>query len=173
MKNPLKNRLPLIAFAALPLTIGLGFAQQTSTSTTDVTAHAQQSAQRSQGQGQQDRAARSVTNHADTFVKNLATQLNTTPEKLKAAAVKAGNATIDAAVKAGEIPTERAADMKARLAENPFGFGGGHGPGGPGHRDGEGQRGPRGQQPAAPAGNADQGSTDQGSAAASDTTSGT
>ena len=168
MKNPMKNRLPLIAFAALPLTIGLGFAQQTSTSTTDVTAHAQQSAQRSQGQGQQDRAARSVTNHADTFVKNLATQLNTTPEKLKAAAVKAGNATIDAAVKAGDIPADRAADMKARLAENPFGFGGGRGHGMRGdHGPRDGQRGPRGQQPGAPAGNAgqDQGAAQQGSAA--------
>ena len=172
MKNPLKNRLPLIAFAALPLTIGLGFAQQGTAAITDITAQAQQGAQRGQGQGQQDRAARSVTNHADTFVKNLATQLNTTPEKLRAAAVKAGNATIDAAVKAGEIPTERAAEMKQRLAENPFAFGGGRGPGGPGHRDGEPHRGPRGQQPAAPAGNADQASTDQGSAA-TDTTSGT
>ncbi|GHG17651.1 hypothetical protein CBQ26_05665 [Deinococcus indicus] len=171
MNNPLKNRLPLIAFAALPLTIGLGFAQNSATTadtTAGITAQAQPGTQRNQTQGQQDRAARNATNHADTFLKNLATQLNTTPEKLKAAAVKAGNATIDAAVKAGDIPADRAADMKARLAENPFGFGGGRGHGMRGdHGPRDGQRGPRGQQPGAPAGNAgqDQGAAQQGSAA--------
>lgn len=197
MKNQL-NRLPLIALAALPLTVGLVFAQQGSATTadttgTDITAQAPQrlkpaqpgrtqngQTQNGQTQGQQDRAARSGTNYADTFIKNLAAQLNTTPEKLKAAAVKAGTTTIDAAVKAGDIPADRAADMKTRLAENPFAFGGGRGPGGRGDhgpRDGngarDGQRGPRGQQPGAPAGSADQGSTEQGGAAASDTTSGT
>lgn len=197
MKNQL-NRLPLIALAALPLTVGLVFAQQGSASTaadttgTDITAQAPQrvkpaqpgqtqnsQTQNGQTQGQQDRAARSGTNYTDTFLKNLAAQLNTTPEKLKAAALKAGTTTIDAAVKAGDIPADRAADMKTRLAENPFAFGG-RGPGGRGDhgpRDGngarDGQRGPRGQQPGAPAGSADQGSTDQGGAAASDTTSGT
>ncbi|MGM9322260.1 hypothetical protein [Deinococcus aquaticus] len=198
MKNQL-NRLPLIALAALPLTVGLVFAQQgsattTDTTGTDITAQAPQrvkpaqpgqtqngQTQNGQTQGQQDRAARSGTNYADTFLKNLAAQLNTTPEKLKAAALKAGTTTIDAAVKAGDIPADRAADMKTRLAENPFAFGG-RGPGGRGDhgprdgsgpRDGDGQRGPRGQQPGAPAGSADQGSTDQGGAAASDTTSGT
>ena len=187
MKNQL-NRLPLIAQAALPQTVGLVFAQQGSASTAaDTTAQAPQrvkpaqpgQTQNGQTQGQQDRAARSGTNYADTFIKNLAAQLNTTPEKLKAAAVKAGTTTIDAAVKAGDIPADRAADMKTRLAENPFAFGG-RGPGGRGDhgpRDGngarDGQRGPRGQQPGAPAGSADQGSTEQSSAAASDTTSGT
>ena len=201
MKNQL-NRLSLIALAALPLTVGLVFAQQGSatstaadTTGTDITAQAPQrvkpaqpgqtqnsqtqnsQTQNGQTQGQQDRAARSGTNYTDTFLKNLAAQLNTTPDKLKAAALKAGTTTIDAAVKAGDIPADRAADMKTRLAENPFAFGG-RGPGGRGDngpregsspRDGDGQRGPRGQQPGAPAGSADQGSTDQGGAAASDT----
>ena len=197
MKNQL-NRLPLIALAALPLTVGLVFAQQGSASTAaDTTAQSPQrvkpaqpgqtqngqtqnsQTQNGQTQGQQDRAARSGTNYTDTFLKNLAAQLNTTPDKLKAAALKAGTTTIDAAVKAGDIPADRAADMKTRLAENPFAFGG-RGPGGRGDhgpRDGngarDGQRGPRGQQPGAPAGSADQGSTEQSSAAASDTTSGT
>ncbi|GAA0520647.1 hypothetical protein [Deinococcus depolymerans] len=193
MRTPLKTRLPLIALATLPLTVGLVFAQQggAGTSASNTTAAPQRvkpaqpgqtqngPAQNSQTQGQQDRAARSGTNYADTFIKNLAAQLNTTPEKLRAAAVKAGTTTIDAAVKAGDIPADRAADMKARLAENPFGFGGGRGHGMRGdHGPRDGQRGPRGQQPGAPAGSADQGGTyqggtDQGGAAASDTTSGT
>ncbi|GGS24277.1 hypothetical protein [Deinococcus knuensis] len=204
MKNQL-NRLPLIALAALPLTVGLVFAQQGNagtgaTTASDTTAQApqrvqpaqpgqrNQQGQNGQGQTQQgqtqqgqpgERPQRSGTNYADAFIKNLAAQLNTTPEKLKAAATKAGAATIDAAVKAGDIPADRAADMKTRLAENPFAFGGGRGPGGRGDhgpRDGngarDGQRGPRGQQPGAPAGSADQGSTEQGGAAA-DSTSGT
>ncbi|WP_291427954.1 hypothetical protein [Deinococcus sp.] len=203
MKNRLK-RLPLIALAALPLTVGLVFAQQGSVSTadttgTDIAAQAPQrvkptqpgqiqkgQTQRGQTQGQADRATRSGTNYTDTFIKNLAAQLNTTPGKLQAAALKAGTTTIDAAVKAGDIPADRAADMKTRLAENPFAFGGrgpagrgDHGPrDGGGPRGGDGRCGPRGQQPGAPAGSADQGSTgqgrvNQGSAAGSDTTRGT
>ena len=140
----MKTRLPLIAFAALPLTVGAVLAQQstgTATSTTSVTAQAPQRVQPAQpgqrssqqGQTQQGqptppqpgqrpgqpgpRPMGSGTNYADTFLKNLAQQLGTTPEKLKAAAVKAGTATIDAAVKAGDIPADRAADMKQHLTE--------------------------------------------------------
>lgn len=186
----MKTRLPLIAFAALPLTVGAVFAQQSGTGTASTgaatTAQAPQRVQPAQpgqrtGQNQSqqgqngqrqpgERPQRSGTNYADTFITNLARQLNTTPEKLKAAAVKAGTATIDAAVKAGDIPADRAADMKQHLAENPFAFGG-RGPGGPGrggHHDGPmGPGGPRGQDNHGPQGD----STDQGSAIG--TTSGT
>ncbi|MHA0041057.1 hypothetical protein [Deinococcus sp. PEB2-63] len=191
----MKNRLPLIAFAALPLTVGAVLAQQSGTGTASTgaatTAQAPQRVQPAQpgqrtGQNQTqqnqspqgqngqrqpgERPQRSGTNYADAFITNLAKQLNTTPEKLKAAAVKAGTATIDAAVKAGDIPADRAADMKQHLAENPFAFGG-RGPGGPGrggHHDGPmGPGGPRGQDNQGPQGN----STDQGSATG--TTSGT
>ncbi|GGR85767.1 hypothetical protein [Deinococcus sedimenti] len=196
----MKNRLPLIAFAALPLTVGAVLAQQSGTGTASTgaatTAQAPQRVQPAQpgqrtgqnqtqqGQTQQgkpqqgqngqrqpgERPQRSGTNYADTFITNLAKQLNTTPEKLRAAAVKAGNATIDAAVKAGDIPADRAADMKQHLAEHPFAFGsrGLGGPGRGGHHDGPmGPGGPRGQDNQGPQGD----STDQGSAAG--TTSGT
>lgn len=198
----MKTRLPLIAFAALPLTVGAVLAQQSAgavaTSPTSATAQAPQRVQpaqpgqRSSQQGQTQpgqptppqpgqrpgqpgpRPMGSGTNYADTFLKNLAQQLGTTPEKLKAAAVKAGTATIDAAVKAGDIPADRAADMKQHLTENPFAFGG-RGPGGPGrgghgpHDGPMGPGGPRGQDNQGPQGDA----TDQGSAAQDGTTSGT
>lgn len=192
----MKTRLPLIAFAALPLTVGAVLAQQTAApSTSATTAQAPQRVQPAQpgqrtgqNQAQQvqpqpgqnglrqpgERPQRSGTNYADTFITNLARQLGTTPEKLKAAAVKAGSATIDAAVKAGDIPADRAADMKQRLTENPFAFGG-RGPGGPGrgghgpHDGPMGPGGPRGQDNQGPQGDG----TDQGSAAQDGTTSGT
>ncbi|GGB57478.1 MULTISPECIES: hypothetical protein [Deinococcus] len=184
----MKTRLPLIAFAALPLTVGAVLAQQSAApSTSATTAQAPQRVQPAQpgqrtgqNQAQQvqpqpgERPQRSGTNYADTFITNLARQLGTTPEKLKAAAVKAGSATIDAAVKAGDIPADRAADMKQRLTENPFAFGG-RGPGGPGrgghgpHDGPMGPGGPRGQDNQGPQGDG----TDQGSAAQEGTTSGT
>ncbi|UBV43610.1 hypothetical protein LAJ19_05185 [Deinococcus taeanensis] len=145
----MKNRLPLIAFAALPLTAGLVLAQQgAATSQTPQRVQPAQPGQRSPAQQNQTQPAQrpqlSGTNYADAYLKNLAQQLGVTPEKLKAAAVKAGTATIDAALKAGDVPSDRAAEMKQRLADNPFAFAG-HGPGGHGRHGGPmGPDGPRG-----------------------------
>lgn len=162
----MKNRLPLIAFAALPLTAGLVLAQQGATTQTPQRVQPAQPSQRNPAQQNQAQPAQpaqrpqfSGTNYADAYLKNLAQQLGVTPEKLKAAAVKAGTATIDAAVKAGNVPSDRAAEMKQRLADNPFAFAG-HGPGGHGRHGGPmGPDGPRGdhedQGAAAPAQNAD------------------
>ncbi|PNY82398.1 hypothetical protein [Deinococcus koreensis] len=152
-ENTTRNtrRLPLIAFASLPLTIGLGFAQQSAASTSAApTAQAQrlQPAQPGQTMPGQTRPGQmrpnSGTNHADVFLQKLAAQLGTTVPKLRAAAIAAGSATIDQGVKAGDIPAGRAAAMKQRLQQHPFAAFGGRGHGGPGlGRDG----GPRGPHP--------------------------
>lgn len=156
----MKNRLPLIAWAALPLTVGLAFAAQPQRVQPVQPGQAQQSqtqpapglpAQPGAAQGQP--GSQSGTNYGDVFLQKLAAQLGITVDKLKAAAIAAGSATIDQGVKAGDFPSDRAAEMKQRLNENPFAFGGrgpggrgghgmhGHGRGGP---DGGLDRGPRG-----------------------------
>lgn len=133
MNNEKKTaRLPLIAFAALPLTLGLAFAASntTGTSTGNTTAQVQR--------------AQTGTNYTDVFVQKLAAGLGISVERLKAAAVTAGTATIDQGVKAGDFPSDRAAEMKTRLKTDPFEFAGGHGRGGFGGRGGHGHGGMRG-----------------------------
>lgn len=169
----MKNRLPLIAWAALPLSIGLAFAAQPQRVQPVQPGQTQQqpNQQGQQGQnldqpgipqtqkGQSQNGQRpaapqgSGTNYADVFLQKLAAQLGIGVDRLKAAAAAAGSATIDQGVQAGDLPSDRAAEMKGRLSENPFAFGGpggpgGHGPhghGGPGeNRDGGRDRGPHG-----------------------------
>ncbi|MVN88666.1 hypothetical protein GO986_18170 [Deinococcus sp. HMF7620] len=163
------KRLPLIALAALPLTLGLVLAQQTASSaqTAQRTQPAQsgprtpgaqpQPAPRPQGAAPQN----TDTNYADVFLQKLAAQLGTTAAKLKAAAVTAGGATLDQAVKAGDLPSDRAAEIKGRLQTSPFslgghGFGGLGGPGMRGDHNHRGPGGPRGEAPEGQAAPADE-----------------
>lgn len=164
----MKNRFPLIALAALPLTLGLVVAQ-TQTPQAQAPQRVQpaqpgQSAPQTPGTQQNQgvpqapgtRAPstqapqRSGTNYADVFLQKLAAQLGITVERLKAAAIAAGSATIDQGVQAGDFPSDRAAEMKQRLQDNPLSFGrgfggpggrGGHSHGPRGDRDGDGGRG--------------------------------
>lgn len=155
--NKKTNKLPLIAFASLPLTVGLVLAQSSTTNTASTATTAQTQPQRVQpaqpgqqnqnGQNNQMRQ-QSGTNYADVFLQKLAAALGISADKLKAAAINAGSATIDQGVTAGDFPNDRAAQMKADLQQNPFALGGGRGgPGGRGgHGDDHGGRmgGPRG-----------------------------
>ncbi|MFD2610697.1 hypothetical protein ACFSR9_14840 [Deinococcus taklimakanensis] len=145
MTNDKKTpRLPLIAFAALPLTVGLAFAAGNTTGTSTGNATAQvQSAQTGQANQAQPRT-QTGTNYTDVFLQKLAAGLGISVERLKAAAVTAGTATIDQGVKAGDFPSDRAAEMKTRLQTNPFQFAGGHGRGGFGGRGGDRHGGMRG-----------------------------
>lgn len=99
------NHLPLIVPAPLPLTLGLGSAQQSSVMVTDSAAQTRgaQPAQPGQGQRGSGTQARpgSGTTSAAVFWQKLAAQLGTTVARLKAAAVSAGSATIDQGVRAG------------------------------------------------------------------------
>lgn len=161
----MKTRLPLIAWAALPLTLGLAFAAQGTQSTQTQSTPTQpkptqptQSGQtlnqpgipQNQTQSQPGQSApRSGTNYADVFLQKLAAQLGVSVDRLKAAATAAGSATIDQGVQAGDFSSDRAAEMKQRLNDNPFAFGG-RGPGGRGGhgmhgRGGDMERGPRGK----------------------------
>ncbi|WP_136388215.1 hypothetical protein [Deinococcus sp. KSM4-11] len=172
------SRLPLIAFATLPLTVGLVLAQQgtttapSTTTTPDVTAQAQRVQPVQPGQrpspsdttpalpGQLPQRQTSGTNYGDVFLQKLAAQLGISVTKLKSAAIAAGSATIDQGVKAGDFPSDRAAMMKQGLQQNPFAIAGGrggpggpgrHGPGGPDDNGPGGQGGPAGQTtPTAP-----------------------
>lgn len=149
----MKNRFPLIAFAALPLTLGLVVAQTQSSQAPQRVQPVQpgQSAQQNpstqQRQGTQtpgiQQRQQSGTNYADVFLQKLAAQLGITVERLKAAAIAAGGATIDQGVQAGDFPSDRAAELKGRLQDNPLSFG--HGFGGPGGRGGHGH-GPHGDR---------------------------
>ncbi len=160
------RKTPLIALAALPLTVGAVLAQQSSATTANPTTQAQpqriqpaQPGQRNQhqsGAGQQtQRQQGSGTNYADIYLQKLAAGLGISLDKLKAAALAAGNATIDQGVQSGDIASNRAADMKTRLKDKPFAMLNGRGlagPGGPGRRglhgpdgrDGGRDMGPRG-----------------------------
>ncbi|OLV19881.1 hypothetical protein [Deinococcus marmoris] len=148
------RKTPLIVLAALPLTVGAVLAQQSGTAAADATVQAQQAQpQRVQpaqpGQrgaaGTQTRT-RSGTNYGDVYLQKLAAQLGISLDKLKAAALAAGNATIDQGAKDGNIASNRAADMKTRLKDNPFGMLGGRGMGGPGGGPGgRGMQGPGGR----------------------------
>ncbi|MBB6017105.1 hypothetical protein ACFP9V_22905 [Deinococcus radiopugnans] len=138
------RKTPLIALAALPLTVGAVLAQQAGTATASATAQAQtqrvqptQPGQRNQTPGgtstQTVPTTQSGTNYADVYLQKLAAGLGISLDKLKAAALAAGTATIDQGVKAGDIASNRATEMKTRLATNPFGMlgrgMGGHGGG--------------------------------------------
>lgn len=171
--NRNRKNVSLIALAAaLPLTAGLVFAQQSATPQRVQPAQPGRTAPGTQNPGGQTTPTRpqaSGTNYADVFLQKLAAQLGITVERLKAAALAAGNATIDQGVRAGDIPQDRAAEMKRRLQQNPFAFGGrgGRGPGG--HRHGGpdgrgGMDGPHGFGPSQPG---------NGSGTGTGTTSGT
>lgn len=77
------------------------------------------------------------TNYAEVFLQKLAAQLGISVERLRAAAVAAGSATIDQGMQAGDFPGDRAAGMKNRLQQDPLGFGGRGGRGLGGHHHGE------------------------------------
>ena len=158
----MKNRFPLIAWAALPLTFGIAFADQPQRVQPVQPGQAQQGQNRDQPGIPQNQGGQrptpprdSGTNYGDVFLQKLAAQLGLSVDKLKAAAVAAGSATIDQGVKAGDFPSDRAAELKGRLNENPFALGG-RGPGGPvgrgGHgmhehgRGGPSERGPAGKK---------------------------
>ncbi|MFK7601822.1 hypothetical protein ACI3L1_06375 [Deinococcus sp. SM5_A1] len=144
-------KTPLIVLAALPLTVGAVLAQQSGTAAADATVQAQQ-LQRVQptqlGQrgaaGTQTRT-RSGTNYGDVYLQKLAAQLGISLDKLKAAALAAGNATIDQGVKNGDLAANRAAAMKIRLKDQSFALLGGRGMGGPDGRGGRGMHGPGGR----------------------------
>ncbi|WP_019585747.1 hypothetical protein [Deinococcus apachensis] len=133
--NRSRKNAPLIALAAaLPLTAGLVLAQQSTAPQRVQPAQPGQTIPGTRNQSGQTTPTRPQTsdmNYADVFLQKLAAQLGITVERLKAAAVAAGSATIDQGVQAGDIPQDRAADLKARLQDAPlnFGFGGrgGHG----------------------------------------------
>ncbi|GGO22847.1 hypothetical protein [Deinococcus humi] len=147
------HKTPLIALAALPLTVGAVLAQQSAA--TDATTQAQQPqrvqptqpGQRNQGGTGTQTApgVQSGTNYADVYLQKLAAGLGISLDRLKAAALAAGNATIDQGVKNGDIAANRATDMKTRLKDNPFGMLGGRGMGGPGGPGGRGMHGPGGR----------------------------
>ncbi|WP_412029503.1 hypothetical protein [Deinococcus yunweiensis] len=145
-------RLPLIALAALPLTVGVVLAQQSTSGTAAApTAQAQRVQPVQPGQtpttpaqpGQAAPRPVSGINYADVFLQKLAAQLGITTAELKSAAIAAGSATIDQGVTAGDFPSDRAPEMKQRLEQNPFAIGGGRGgPGGHGgHGPGMGRHG--------------------------------
>ncbi len=144
MKSNPRNRTALLALvAALPLTAGLVFAQATSAQPQRV-----QPAQPGQGQntrpGTTPGRQTSATNYTDLFLQRLAAGLGVSVERLRAAAVAAGNATIDQAVRGGDISQDRAADLKARLQDAPLNFGRFGGRGGPDSQRGQmNDRGPR------------------------------
>ncbi|WP_221088791.1 hypothetical protein [Deinococcus aquaedulcis] len=151
------KRLPLIALAALPLTAGVVLAGTVTANTPARSAPAAQ-AQPSPQTPQAAPRTPSGTNYGDVYLQKLAATLGITVDQLRAAAVSASSATIDQAVKAGDMPSDRAAQMKAHLQDHPLGFGGRGfgGPGGrgrPGHGHDHGPRGalPESQGQAAPA----------------------
>lgn len=132
--------LPLIAWAALPLTVGMVLAQTGTAQDPTMQAQAQrvQPAQPGATSPAQPGQAQpgTGTNYADVFLQKLAAQLGITLDKLKAASTAAGTATIDQGVKAGDFTADQAAFMKQNLAQNPLGLAGGRGFGGPGGRHG-------------------------------------
>jgi hypothetical protein len=130
-------------------------AQQAGTATADAPQAQQpqrvqptQPGQRNQGGAGTQTASgpRSGTNYGEVYLQKLAAQLGISLDRLKAAALAAGNATIDQGVKSGDLAANRAADMKSRLKDHPFGMLGGRGMGGPGGPGGRGMHGPGGHR---------------------------
>lgn len=144
--KPRQKRSALFALAALPLTAGLVLAAGTAAQSAQPQTQPPQQAQPAQPGGTQTppRTQASGTNYAEVFLQKLAAQLGVSVERLRAAAVAAGGATLDQAVGAGDLSAERAAAMKQRLEDAPlnFGFGrGGFGRGNFGGHDHGGRRG--------------------------------
>ncbi|MCP2013675.1 hypothetical protein L1280_000803 [Deinococcus sp. HSC-46F16] len=149
MRKP--NRPTLFALAAVSLTAGLVLAASGGTSQAPSTQAPQrvqptQPGQAQPGTGQtqpsQNQAPSSGTNYADVFLQKLAAALGVTVERLKAAALSAGSATVDQAVGAGDLSAEQAAQIKERMQNDPLRFGFGRGGFGRGdHEHGPGGRG--------------------------------
>lgn len=143
-----KRRPALFVLAALPLTAGLVLAAGTAAQSAQ-TPQTPQQAQPAQpgGTPTQPRQQPSGTDYAEVFLQKLAAQLGISVERLRAAAVAAGGATLDQAVGAGDLSVDRAAALKRRLQDAPLNFGfGRRGPGGHDHagRGGRMDGGPRG-----------------------------
>ncbi|RJF73395.1 hypothetical protein D3875_19440 [Deinococcus cavernae] len=141
MKKDVLARLPLIALAALPLTVGLVVAQTSSSASPSAPQRVQplqpgQRNQQTQPNQQVQPRQQSGTNYADVFLQKLAAQLGISVDRLKAAAQAAGKSTLEQGVKAGDFPAEMAQHMTQRLQDDPFALAGGRG--------GHGQRGGRG-----------------------------
>ncbi|MEF2280023.1 hypothetical protein V3W47_17150 [Deinococcus sp. YIM 134068] len=138
MKANSKNRTALLALvASLPLTAGLVFAQQAAPQRVQPAQPGQSSAQPGTAPTRQT----STTNYGDVYLQRLAAQLGVSVERLRAAAVAAGNATIDQAVRNGDLAQNRAADLKNRLQNAPLNFGRFGGPAGQGRGDFDNGRG--------------------------------
>lgn len=161
------GRPALFALAALPLTAGLVLAASGSGSTPSAQAPSTQtpSTQTPSTQApQQVQPAQPATsptqatraNYAEVYLQKLAAALGVSAERLKAAALSAGNATVDQAVGAGDLSADQAARTRERMQNDPLRFGlgrggfgrGGHDHGPGGREDGRGSRhdhGERGQ----------------------------
>ncbi|MBB5232801.1 hypothetical protein [Deinococcus budaensis] len=155
--TPHQKRSVLFALAALPLTAGLVLAAGTAAQPPQASPTQTQQAQPAQpgsGQTGQPRTQASGTNYAEVFFQKLAAQLGVSVERLRAAAVAAGGATLDQAVGAGDLSAQRAAAIKQRLEDAPLNFGfGRHGFGGPDRgRHDPGGRGGWGQMDGGPRG---------------------
>ena len=82
-------------------------------------------------------ATRATTEYCDVFMESMATELGVTRETLVAAGQVAAGSALDAAVAAGDLSEERAAEIRERIADADgeecrwfgHGFGRGHGPG--------------------------------------------
>ncbi len=82
-------------------------------------------------------ATPATTEYCDVFMESMATELGVTREALVAAGQVAAGSTLDAAVAAGDLSEERAAEIRERIADADGeqcrwfgqGFGRGHGPG--------------------------------------------
>lgn len=142
------GRPTLFTLAAVPLTAGLVLAASGSTPPTQTPPiQAPQAVQpsqpgTSQTQPSQNPSPSTVTNYADVFLQKLAAALGVTVERLKAAALSAGSATVDQAVGAGDLSAEQAARIKERMQNDPLRFGFGRGGFGRGdHEHGPGGRG--------------------------------
>lgn len=151
-----RSPLPLIAWAALPLTLGVVLAQTTpqrvnpvppgQTPSTQTQSTQTPSTQTPSGQpqpgGQRGPGlSQSGTNYSDVFLQKLAAGLGLSLDRLKSAATAAATATIEQGVKAGDFPSDRATQMKQDAAQNPFMFAGHGGRGGHGGHHGMGGRG--------------------------------
>ncbi|MPY65533.1 hypothetical protein F8S09_02340 [Deinococcus sp. SDU3-2] len=176
------NRQTLFALAAVPLTAGLVLAASGTTSQapstqapSTQTPQQVQPAQPGTSQTQPSQNQATGTNYADVFLQKLAAALGVSVERLKAAALSAGSATVDQAVGAGDLSAEQAARIKERMQNDPlrFGFGrGGFGRGDHDHDHGE-RGGGRGFGHHGDRGAFGSGERDQGSAPAPDDTGAT
>lgn len=131
MSRSSKRAAVIALTAGLPLTAGLVLAAGAGSSAAPRQAQPAQSGQGNQGQTTPNglqltppQRRGTGTNYADVFLQKLAAQLGISVERLRSAAVTAGSATIDQGVQAGDISSDRAAELKGRLRQAPFVFGG-------------------------------------------------